>query len=140
LGSPTLRFIGPAFRAKAAEDDVMLANCQTGLGFKFGRRRVLDHARHRNKLIAGSAMQVVMVRRRQLEAGAPIIEQHLHDDAFRYQFFGRAKDRRKVSGCAAFRETGLERFKGPGVVFACCHQRENCGGNSCFSAHFGSLR
>ena len=36
-GVRALRLVGPAFRTKAAEDDVMLANRYAGLGFKCGR-------------------------------------------------------------------------------------------------------
>jgi hypothetical protein len=104
------RFIGPAIRAQAAKDDMVLADRDTGLGFKGGKCRTLDYARHRDELIAGGAVQMVVMRRDQLETGTAVVEHYLAERPIRHQLFGGAKDRGEIPARAALCEGALEVF------------------------------
>jgi hypothetical protein len=127
--------IGSATRAKAAEDDVVLADRDTDLGFEGGRRRALHHAGHRDKLVAGAAVQMVVMRCHQLETGAAIVEQNFAERPFRHELFGGTEDRREIAGGATLGESALDVFKGPCVVLARFHQGEHRSGDPSFPTH-----
>lgn len=80
-------------------------------------------------------MQMVVMRGRQLEAGAPIRVRQLLDGAVRSKALGGAKHGRKVRGCSSTRESSLEILKAPGVTVLMLHQAHHRGRDAWSSCH-----
>jgi hypothetical protein len=102
----------------------MLADRDAGLGFEGGKRGALDHAGQGHELIAGGAVQMVVMRRDQLEAGAPVVEHHFAQRPVRYELFGGTKDRGEIRACTALGETPVEVLERPRMVLSPFDQGE----------------
>lgn len=86
----------------------MLDDDNAELGFKPGDGRSFKKARDRNHLVADGAMQVIVMRTRELKAGAPVVDHHLRKHPIGHKLFGGTKHRREVSLDKPLREAGVK--------------------------------
>ena len=127
--------LSPAMRAEAAEDCAVLADRDARLRFEIGKHRAPDDAAQRDKRVAGGAVQMIVMRLFQFEAGATIVKQHFDDGTFRRQLLGGAEHRGKIRGLPSFDKARLQALKGPCVVFAGLQESKQRCRYASFSRH-----
>src|ERR1700680_2482638 len=117
----------------------MIGDGDLGLAFERGEIVPADDARNRDQLTTACAEEMVVVRLRQLEPGAPILELDLARCAVGHQLLGGAEDGGEVRAHAARGQPGLEVFERPGMVVTSFHQAPHRGGDQRFSRHSGKI-
>src|SRR5438270_13143256 len=93
-----------------------------GRPFERGETLALDEARDWHQFVAARAVEMIVMRPDQLEAGAPIFKRNFPDEAVGGELLGGAEYRREIGRLAAPAECGVQFFEGPGVMLAIAHQ------------------